>query len=70
MFHPIFVGLGNGYFAVVLAEVSHGTTTEERTSVVSAIMAMRQFGLLLGLFKDFHHEHPWFVIQSSDFISI
>ena len=33
---------------MVLAEVTHGTTNKERTSVVSIVMASRQFGLLFG----------------------
>ncbi|XP_067951515.1 major facilitator superfamily domain-containing protein 8-like [Watersipora subatra] len=44
----LIAGLGNGFFPVVLAEVSHDTSNTARTSVVSAIMATRQFGLLLG----------------------
>lgn len=44
----LVAGLGNGYFPIILAEVTHGTSNEARTSMVSTVMAMRQFGLLLG----------------------
>ena len=44
----LFTGMGNSFFSIVLAEVGHGSSAKDRTAAVSAIMASRQLGLLLG----------------------
>mgnify|MGYP001793149059 CR=1 FL=1 len=44
----IFEGIGNGFYTIALAEVTHGCNNKDRTSVISTVLAARQFGLLVG----------------------
>ncbi|XP_067659424.1 uncharacterized protein [Haliotis asinina] len=44
----LVAGVGVGGEAVILAEIARFTTEQERTSVISKLVAVRQCGLLLG----------------------
>ncbi|XP_048250246.1 major facilitator superfamily domain-containing protein 8-like [Haliotis rufescens] len=44
----LVAGVGVGGEAVILAEIARFTTEQERTSVISILIAVRQCGLLLG----------------------
>ncbi|XP_046564519.1 major facilitator superfamily domain-containing protein 8-like [Haliotis rubra] len=44
----LVAGVGVGGEAVILAEIARFTTEQERTSVISKLIAVRQCGLLLG----------------------
>jgi hypothetical protein len=43
-----FLGVGAGAESVILAEISRVTTEEERTGILSTMIAIRQSGLLIG----------------------
>ncbi|XP_077977685.1 uncharacterized protein LOC144433250 [Glandiceps talaboti] len=61
----LVAGVGSGAGAAIFAQITHTTTTSERTAAISLAMAARQIGLLLGPGLNFFLEHlngylgPW-----------
>lgn len=44
----IYLGIGGGAEAVIMAEVTRTTEESHRTGVISVLVAVRQTGLLVG----------------------
>ena len=47
------LGLGSGVSAALFADIARVTSTSERTAVMAVFMAVRQFGLLVGMVINF-----------------
>ena len=45
------LGIGGGIGAGIFAQIARTTTEKERTGMYSIAMALRQFGLLVGMCK-------------------
>jgi len=44
------LGLGSGVSAALFADIARVTSSSERTAVMAIFMAVRQIGLLIGMF--------------------